>query len=260
MCRLSSGSPSNATRSQTDLSGALVERDRPSTSARERSVRRVAVAVEAAAERRLRIAADRARDEDAIAPDDRARVREARDGRPPQDVLAGRDVPAVGQILAVGDAGRLHAAERRPAARGGAAAFGNGPRAAPGVRTIRRSGRTTGVPAGVHVLRSRIIRRASHSSDLSANDTRPPSTRYAYRPGPAQPAPPPDVTISTVSPAAVHVPFSAGHPCPSSANAPSGANVAVKAPNVSGVRGIGTAVLAGSPAARQPRRRSTPVV
>src|SRR5690606_40527119 len=48
-----------------------------------------------------------------------ARVREAGDGYLPEDVLGCRPVPPLGQMLAVGDARRPVAAERRPgAARG----------------------------------------------------------------------------------------------------------------------------------------------
>ena len=53
------------------------------------------------------IAADGAGHEDPVAPDDRARVREAGNRRAPQDVLALGAVPAIGKILSVGDARRL---------------------------------------------------------------------------------------------------------------------------------------------------------
>ena len=101
-----------------DLSRRRVEREqRPPL--RRAIGRRIAVAVESGPERRLRIAADGARHEHAIAPHDRARVREAGDRRPPAHVLARLRVPGVRQLLAVRHTGRLGAAERRPAARGG---------------------------------------------------------------------------------------------------------------------------------------------
>ena len=68
----------SACRSRRSSSAAAI--DRPS----------IAVAVEAGLERRVRIAADGARHEDAIAPDDRARVREPGNRRAPEDVLARR--------------------------------------------------------------------------------------------------------------------------------------------------------------------------
>ena len=79
-------------------------------------VGRVAVAVQPGPERRLRIAADGAGHEHAIAPHDRARVREARDRRAPAARVRRLRVPGVGQLLAVRDTRRLRAAERRPAA------------------------------------------------------------------------------------------------------------------------------------------------
>ena len=78
-----------------------------------------AVAVEARLERDVGAAADRARHEDPVAPDDRARVRQAGDGDLPADVRAADAVPRVGQTLAVGDAGRRRAAEPGPVVAGG---------------------------------------------------------------------------------------------------------------------------------------------
>jgi hypothetical protein len=102
-----------------DLARALVERVEHPLVGRA-IVRGVAVAVEAGLEGRVR-AADGRRDEHAVAPHDGARVREARDRRAPEDVGARRPVPRVRQLLPVGHAGGLRAAERRPAApaRGG---------------------------------------------------------------------------------------------------------------------------------------------
>ncbi len=63
------------------------------------------------------IAADRGRDEHAVAPDDRARDRDAGDRRLPRDVLAGRRVPLHGRRRAVGDARGVRAAEGGPVLR-----------------------------------------------------------------------------------------------------------------------------------------------
>ena len=85
-----------------DLSGALV--DRVQHPAMRRSiVRGIAVAVEAGLERGVRAAADGARHEDHVAPDDRAGVRKPGNRPPPQDVRAGRRAPAVRQVLSLGD-------------------------------------------------------------------------------------------------------------------------------------------------------------
>ena len=77
-------------------------------------VGRVAVAVEPGLEGRVLAAADRARDEDEVAPHDRARMREAGDRRAPQDVLTGRGVPSIGKVLALRDPRGFGTAERRP--------------------------------------------------------------------------------------------------------------------------------------------------
>jgi hypothetical protein len=53
---------------------------------------------------RMAAAADRARHEHAIAPDNRARVRKAGNRRPPEDMFAGLCVPPIGQVLAIRDA------------------------------------------------------------------------------------------------------------------------------------------------------------
>jgi hypothetical protein len=79
-------------------------------------VRRIAVAVEAALEGCILPAADRAGDKDAIAPHDRARVRQAWNRRPPEDVFSRCRVPFVGKVLAVGDSRRIESPERWPAA------------------------------------------------------------------------------------------------------------------------------------------------
>ena len=78
-------------------------------------IRRIGAVVRAGLEGCASAAADRARHEQPIAPDDRTRVSEPRNARAPQDVLALLDVPAVGQLLPVCNAGRLRTAERRPA-------------------------------------------------------------------------------------------------------------------------------------------------
>ena len=139
MWRLSSGSPSCATRSHAILPGPLVDRvDHPALA---RSiVGRVAVAVQAGPERRVRLAADRARDEDPVAPDDRARMREARDRRAPEDVLALRAVPAIGQVLSVGDAGRAAARGTTASCPRSGAAPGAARAPAPRVRTMSALG------------------------------------------------------------------------------------------------------------------------
>ena len=77
-------------------------------------LRRGARAVEPGLEGRIGAAADRRRDEDAIAPYDRARMRETRDGDFPFDVRAADSVPGVGQILAVRHARCRRTAETRP--------------------------------------------------------------------------------------------------------------------------------------------------
>jgi hypothetical protein len=99
-----------------DLSGALVDRvEHPSL--RRSIVGGVAVAVETGLERCVASARDRARDEDRVAPHDRARVRESGNRRFPEDVFPGRGIPRVRQILFITDAGGFAAAERRPVSR-----------------------------------------------------------------------------------------------------------------------------------------------
>ena len=98
-----------------DLSRALV--DRVQHPAMRRSiVRGIAVAVEAGLERGVRAAADGARHEEHVAPDDRAGVRKPGNRRPPQDVRAGGRAPVVRQVLSLGAAGRFVSAERWPVA------------------------------------------------------------------------------------------------------------------------------------------------
>ncbi len=80
-----------------------------------RIVGRVAVAVEPGLERCVRAAADRGRDKEAIAPDDGTRVRQSRDRRAPQHVLPSLRIPAIGQVLPVGNARRVRASEGWPA-------------------------------------------------------------------------------------------------------------------------------------------------
>src|SRR5206468_3140787 len=60
------------------------------------------------------LAANCGRDEDAIAPDDRARMTQAGDRRLPADVDAFGCVPGSWRLLPVGDAGRVRPTERRP--------------------------------------------------------------------------------------------------------------------------------------------------
>ena len=98
-----------------DPSGALV--DRVQHPAMRRSiVRRIAVAVEAGLERGVGAAADGARHEEHVAPDDRAGVRKPGNRPPPQDVRAGGRAPVVRQVLFLGAAGRFVSAERWPVA------------------------------------------------------------------------------------------------------------------------------------------------
>ncbi len=78
--------------------------------------RRVSVAIEPLAEACFRVAADRRRHEQPVAPDHRARMGEPRDPDAPQDVRAGGGVPAVRQVLAVSHARCQDASKRRPAA------------------------------------------------------------------------------------------------------------------------------------------------
>ena len=78
-------------------------------------VRRITVAVQAGLERGVALAADRARHEDAIAPDDRAGVREAGNRRTPADAFVRGGVPCLGQVLPIRDTRRIRAAEGRPA-------------------------------------------------------------------------------------------------------------------------------------------------
>src|SRR6185436_19744712 len=74
-------------------------------------VDRFHVAVQTSAERAVAGLAQRGRDEDAVTPHDRARVRDAGDRRLPLDVLAGRDVPLGDGALTVAVAVVAFAAE-----------------------------------------------------------------------------------------------------------------------------------------------------
>src|SRR4029453_16416877 len=71
----------------------------------------VDVAVEPDAERLVGLGAHGGRDEDAIAPDDGARMAEAGDVDLPGDVAAGRNVPGRGDALTVAVAGSALTAE-----------------------------------------------------------------------------------------------------------------------------------------------------
>ena len=77
-------------------------------------LRRSACAVEPRLERRIGAAADCRRNKNAIAPDDRARMRETRDRDFPFDVRAADSVPGARQILAVRHPRCRRAAETRP--------------------------------------------------------------------------------------------------------------------------------------------------
>ena len=150
-----------------DLPGRRVEREqRPPL--RRAIGRRIAVAVESGPERRLRIAADGARHEDAIAPHDRARVREAGDRRPPAHVLARLRVPGVRQVLAVRHAGRLRRRGTTASCpwRARTASRAAGPAR---VTVICRGATATVSDARRHELRSRIMRRVWQGSAISAN-------------------------------------------------------------------------------------------
>ena len=166
MWRLLPGSPSDATRSQRNLPGALVDRVEHPLVPRP-IVGCIAVAVETGLERRVRSAADGARHEDAIAPDDRARVREARESA----CARGCSRPSCRSIDRGDSARRRRRTRCGPRNDGqlplfGAAAgsFGAGSAA---VRTISRLGMTGVSPSGSHVLSWTIMRRASHSSAIS---------------------------------------------------------------------------------------------
>ena len=116
MWRLFRGSPSVATRSQrmrpVRRSSAI---DHPSVT---RSVvGGVAVAVEPGLEGGGAAPADGGRDEHEIAPDHGAGMRQAGNGRVPEDGFAARRAPAVGQLLAIGHTRRQRPAEGRPAIR-----------------------------------------------------------------------------------------------------------------------------------------------
>src|SRR5690242_8718415 len=78
-------------------------------------LRRIAVAVKTGTKRRVRIAANRAGHKDAVAPDDRTRMSEARNRRVPENVLPGLTVPFVRQVLPLGDARCPGTTKSRPA-------------------------------------------------------------------------------------------------------------------------------------------------
>src|SRR5262249_26295418 len=80
-------------------------------------VRRVAFAEESALETRVGLAADGGGDEDAVAPHDRARVRETRNRGFPRDIASLRDIPGHRQLLLVRCTRRVGSAERGPVLR-----------------------------------------------------------------------------------------------------------------------------------------------
>src|SRR5207237_1213917 len=79
---------------------------------------RLDIAIQAGANPLGRVAADRGRDEHAIAPHDRARNGNAGNRCLPHHVLSRRYIPFRRGRPAVGHAGRIGAAERRPVLRG----------------------------------------------------------------------------------------------------------------------------------------------
>src|SRR5688572_27955189 len=97
-----------------DLSALLIERvDHP---AMLRSIfRRITIAIESWFERCFGIGADRARNENAISPNDLARMRATRDSRLPENVLAGLAVPLIGQVLCLRHARGVWTTNRGPA-------------------------------------------------------------------------------------------------------------------------------------------------
>ncbi len=99
-----------------DLSTVPIDRDHD-PALRRAILRRRAFAVQPRLERRVRPAADRGGHEDAVARHNRARMRQPRHRRRPDDVLAGGDVPGVRRPPAVADAGGGRAAESGPARR-----------------------------------------------------------------------------------------------------------------------------------------------
>ena len=105
------------------------------------------------------------------------------------------------------------------------------------VVVIFRGGLLTTVPAGNHVLPSRMIWRSLHSSETRVNLMCFPSVSYRYFPGPSQPPGPPDIANSISDPAVFQVPLSFGQPLPSSVSVPPGSKRAVKTPNVNGCEG-----------------------
>src|SRR5687768_18344805 len=75
----------------------------------------VTIAVESWFERRFRIGANRGRDEDAITPNDRARMRETRNLRFPENIFAGLAVPLIWQVLSLCHARSAWTTKRGPA-------------------------------------------------------------------------------------------------------------------------------------------------
>ena len=132
-------------------------------------VRRVPVAVESGTERRVRVGADGARDEDPVAPHHRTRMREAGDRRAPQDVLALWRRPRCREgACPSATPARARTAKRRPAS-GVRRRLRQRIRRGAAVRTILRTGIGSVSPAGRQVLRSRIMRRGVHASDTTSN-------------------------------------------------------------------------------------------
>ena len=174
-------------------------------------------------------AADGARDEDAIAPDDRARVAEPGNRRAPQDVLAGLAVPASGSCCPSATPDASRPAERRPAARAAAAARQRRQRA-PAVRghdarvrdrfgfarpAARRCGRGS-CRRGMHasLTRPRLRPAALHADSDSVPCG---CTLFAS---------PVSSRSRICDPSAFHLPANVGQPSPFSENVPSAAKTA----------------------------------
>ena len=203
----------------------------------------------------LRILADRRHQIHALAPHDRARVREAGNRRLPPHVLAGLDVPGVRQLLAVarrrrrrgrGTTASCRARSSRPAA----------PAAAP--RPCARSAARARTPP-----RRPAARRCGREScarfwqvSLTSCSVRcAPSVVKVYLPGSAQAGFGAFVsTSSRLVPAVFHVPIIVGQPCPAIENVPSARNCPANPPKVSGPLGIGWHCCAASAPASKKNR------
>ena len=124
-------------------------------------IRRIGAVVRAGLEGCACAAAYRARHEQSIAPDDRTRVSEPRNAGAPKDVLALLAVPAVGQLLPIGNAGRLRTAERRPVPGAIQPPEDSGTAASNIVRVTVRGGARFGSSGGAQRDLSRNIRRGA---------------------------------------------------------------------------------------------------